>query len=90
MDVYQSEGTAQTLAQTEDATARLLVGSKICVWNRFFERWSGGFEVVQVLAQGCRIKRLSDGLTFPDVFVFEDIRHDRRSAVRGSHLDRRI
>ncbi|HEY7947725.1 MAG TPA: hypothetical protein VID75_08615 [Acidimicrobiales bacterium] len=68
------------------------VGSKICVRNRFLGDWSMGFEVADVLGDGYRIRRVSDGLSFPDVFPFDEVRLERRldpeRGVAGSCLDR--
>ena len=68
------------------------VGMKICVRNRFLGDWSMGFEVADVLGDGYRIRRISDGLCFPDVFPLDDVRLERRQdperGVVGSCLDR--
>jgi hypothetical protein len=77
----------------EEADLEVLdAGTTICVRNRFIGNWSSGFLVAEVLDDGYRIQRLSDGLTFPDVFAFEDVRIERRHHVErgisGSYLDR--
>ncbi len=76
---------------SQDALA-LGVGTNVCVQNRFLGDWSSGFAVVEVLHDGYRIQRLSDGLVFPDVFPVEEIRPERRQdpdrAIAGSYLDR--
>lgn len=70
----------------------LETGAKVCVRNRFLGNWSSGFEVVEVLGDGYRIRRVSDGLEFPDVFASEDVRLERRQqperGIAGSYLDR--
>jgi hypothetical protein len=70
----------------------LELGTKVCVRNRFLGNWSSGFEVVEVLGDGYRIRRVSDGLAFPDVFSSEDVRVERRQeperGIAGSYLDR--
>jgi hypothetical protein len=77
--------------RSEDIVA-LAVGTKVCVRDRFLGEWSSGFEVVEVLHDGYRIQRLSDGLAFPDVFPADELRPERRQdperAVAGSYLDR--
>ena len=77
----------------DDAPGTLTVGTPICVRNRFIGNWSSGFLVAEVLDDGYRIRRLSDGLAFPDVFAFDDVRLERRHrpdrGITGSHLDRR-
>jgi len=71
----------------------LAVGTTVCVRNRFLGDWTSGFEVAEVLGGGYRIRRLSDGHDFRDVFPFEDVREERRQnplrGIAGSHLDRR-
>ena len=69
------------------------VGSKVFVRNRFIGHWSVGFEIVEVVDDGYRLRRQSDGQLFPDVFSFRDVleerrRHPRRG-VDESYLDRR-
>jgi len=91
----------QDKAQDSDTTSTencapvltLEVGTPICVRNRFIGDWTSGFKVAEVLGDGYRIRRLSDGHVFPDVFAFDDVRLERRQhplrEIAGSHLDRR-
>jgi hypothetical protein len=65
------------------------VGTRVCVRNRFLGNLSSGFEVIEALHHGYRIRRIADGMTFPDVFPVEDVYVERRrEAERGSYLDR--
>ena len=68
------------------------VGATVCVRNRFLGNWSSGFVVAEVLHHGYRIRRISDGMGFPDVFPVEDVRLERRKeperGIAGSYLDR--
>jgi hypothetical protein len=68
-------------------------GVRVYVRDRYLGRWSGGFKVAEVLSDGYKIRRLSDGHAFPDVFPFDDVRLERRHeplrGIAGSHLDRR-
>jgi hypothetical protein len=77
---------------TDAPVSPLGMGTKICVRNRFLGDWSKGFEVAEVLRDGYRIRRTSDGLAFPDVFPFQEVRMERRHhperGVVGSYLDR--
>lgn len=77
----------------EDAAAPLDVGTKVYVRNRFLGNWSSGFRVAEVLDDGYRLRRLSDGQVFADVFPFHDVHQERRQhPLRGigeSYLDRR-
>jgi len=72
---------------------RLTVGVAVCVWNQFLESWSPGFAVAEVLPLGYRLRRLSDGHTFVDVFATNQVIPERRRkqehGVVGTHLDRR-
>ncbi len=92
--MYQNRESATHKASTEDdhPVFTLKVGAKVCVRNRFLGDWTTGFKVVEVLHEGYRIRRLSDGQDFPDVFAFEDVRLERRQhplrEIGGSHLDR--
>jgi hypothetical protein len=71
----------------------LETGTKVYVRNRFLGEWSGGFEVAEILNDGYRLRRLSDGYLFPDVFAFEDVGRERRKdplrGIAGLYLDRR-
>ncbi len=91
--VYQDEQPDGDGAKATKRTVPALgVGMKICVRNRFLGDWSMGFEVAAVTGEGYRIRRVSDGLSFPDVFPFDDVRLERRldpeRGVAGSCLDR--
>ena len=46
------------------------------VTNRFDRRWSRGFEVVEIVSAGYRLRRLSDGTVIPAVFVPNEVRAD--------------
>jgi hypothetical protein len=85
---------ARGLRTTNGAPApRLDVGTRIYVRDRYLGRWCGGFEVAEVLDDGYRIRRTSDGHDFPDVFPFDDVHVERRQdplrGAEGSHPDRR-
>lgn len=56
----------------------LEVGTEVYVRNRFLGDWSCGFEVAEILSNGYRLQRVSDGQVFPDVFPFEDVCLERR------------
>ena len=93
--VYEHDGwDGPVLPATSTGLDRPLdVGTKVCVRNRFLGDWTTGFKVAEVLRDGYRIRRLSDGHAFPDVFAFDDVRLERRQRplgeIAGSHLDRR-
>jgi hypothetical protein len=49
-------------------------GTAIEVVNRFTEDWSAGFEVLEVVADGYRIRRRSDGTVIPTTFTVSEVR----------------
>ncbi|MDQ3757713.1 MAG: hypothetical protein M3394_07680 [Actinomycetota bacterium] len=53
-------------------------GTRVEVRSRFDSRWARGFEVVEVLPEGYRLRRLSDGSVLPADFPFEDVRLERK------------
>jgi len=93
--VHQDKAQDPETTSTESRAPvpALEVGTPICVRNRFIGDFTSGFEVAEVLSDGYRIRRLSDGHVFPDVFAFEDVRLERRQhplrEAGGSYLDRR-
>jgi hypothetical protein len=94
--VYQGEpqdiGVRPETVDTAPPT--LEIGTQICVRDRFLGNWGSGFVVAGVLPGGYHIRRLSDGLTFPDVFAVDDVRMERRQepdrGIAGSYLDRSL
>jgi len=83
----------RTSRENDVPVATLDVGTRVCVRNRFLGDWTSGFKVAEVLRDGYRIRRISDGQAFPDVFPFEEVRLERRKqplrGIVGSFLDRR-
>jgi len=77
----------------EPLPPRFSVGTRVYVCDRYLGNWSRGFEVAEVADGGYRLRRVSDGRVFPDVFPFGDVHVERRrDPLRGSsrsHLDRR-
>ena len=53
---------------------RLDVGTAVDVRNRFIGTWSDGFEVVEHVDDGYRIRRSSDGAILPDVVGGDEVR----------------
>jgi hypothetical protein len=80
-------------AEVGGSEGQLAVGTVACVWNHFLRRWTGGFAVAEVLPSGYRLRRLSDGQVFRDVFGTDEVMEERRKlqapGYRGNHLDRR-
>lgn len=63
-----------------DRAEPIAPGAAIEVHTHFDGRWARGFEVIAVVDEGYRVRRLSDGVELPTVFTFDDIRphRDRR------------
>ena len=61
-------------AQPRSAAAVLPAGTRVEVTNHFTGTWTGGFEVIGLLGDGCRIRRLSDGTTIPTAFDLSEVR----------------
>ncbi|HEY5023653.1 MAG TPA: hypothetical protein VII76_01640 [Acidimicrobiales bacterium] len=93
MNHDKSHDVHQTFTLNDDPVSTLDVGTRVYVRNRFLGDWSTGFEVAEVLIDGYRIRRLSDGQVFPDVFTFDDVRMERRQQplreIARSYRDRR-
>jgi len=89
----EAQDIHRTSPEEDDLIPTLDVGTRICVRNRFLGDWTTGFLVAEVHTSGYRIRRLSDGHAFPDVFPFDDVRLERRQqplrGISGSYLDRR-
>ena len=62
--------------QNGDATANddLPPGRKVEGRNRFDGSWSGGFEVVEEVDVGYRVRRRSDAAVLPGVFRGDELR----------------
>jgi len=87
--VYQEQPHVVLETVGDASGPRFDIGTKVCVRNRFLGNLSSGFEVTEVLHEGYRIRRVADGLTFPDVFPLDDVCLERRQeGERGSYLDR--
>jgi hypothetical protein len=63
-----------------DATANddVRPGRRVEVRNRFDGSWSGGFEVVDWVDGGYRVRRRSDGAVLPGVFRGFEVRAEGR------------
>ena len=92
MEEGTPDGSLWTLTN-DDALSNLDVGTQVYVRNRFLGDWTSGFEIAEVFDTGFRIRRLSDGHAFPDVFAPDDVRLERRQSpadgLAGPHRDRR-
>jgi len=53
---------------------RLEVGDKVDVHTKFTDSWAAGFEIAEVIAQGYRVRRVSDGSLLPGHTSDADLR----------------
>jgi hypothetical protein len=53
-------------------------GSRVEVRRRFDQRWSRGFEIVEVLEKGYRVRRISDGSVIPTEFGVDEVRPQQK------------
>ncbi|MEY2420939.1 MAG: hypothetical protein QOI95_1006 [Acidimicrobiaceae bacterium] len=55
--------------------ARVLrVGEQVEVHTKFNDSWVSGFEIAEVVDDGYRVRRLSDGTLLPNLTGEEDVR----------------
>jgi hypothetical protein len=60
------------------STAPLIVGSVVCVRDRYLGNWIGGFVVAEVLPRGYRLRRVSDRHVIDEVFGSDEVMAERR------------
>jgi len=58
-------------------------GSRVEVRSSYDDRFSRGFEIVEIVTDGAgppryRVRRRSDGFVLPALFAADDVREDRR------------
>lgn len=70
-----------TLAAEVIVEEYLKPGTRVEVRGRFDGKWSRGFELAEVLADGYRVKRMSDDSVLPAVFEPDDVRKERRQGL---------
>jgi len=58
-------------------------GTRVFVRDQYLGNWCSGFEVAAVLDDGYRLRRLTDGRIFPDLFPFDDVHLERRRVPRN-------
>lgn len=57
---------------------RLEVGTRVDVRSRYIGEWTRGFEIAEILTDGVRVRRLSDGSVLGDLFEPDEVRPERR------------
>jgi hypothetical protein len=53
-------------------------GTKVEVRDRFAQTWRRGFEVVETVDEGFRVRRLSDGAVLAVVFSGDEVRREKK------------
>ena len=72
---------AATLAATNSPAADISPGRRVEVRNRYDQRWTGGFEVLQIRDDKYVLRRLSDGAVLPTTFSPDEVRKERRPGL---------
>ncbi len=57
--------------------SKFRTGDRVEVVTHFTHTWVGGFEVASTSADGCHVRRVSDGEVLPVVFGYDDVRPAR-------------
>ena len=72
-------GVSHDGGEAPDPHARspLTPGTRVDVRNRYQGTWVRGFEVAEVVQDGYRIRRMSDGSTLGELFARDDVRRER-------------
>ena len=66
--MVKSRGTGHNVV---DAVA---IGARIEIRNIYLQRWSRGFQVAAIIADGYLVRRLADNFILPRAFGPDDIR----------------
>jgi hypothetical protein len=59
------------------------VGMLVDVRGRYVGTWCRGFEVAEVLHEGCRVRRCSDQSVLPHIFPYEEVRQAQTAPARS-------
>jgi hypothetical protein len=68
--------------QPRSALRSLRAGTPVEVATHFTGSWTGGFEVIGLDPNGCRVRRLSDGAVIPNDFDLSEVRPAGQVAAR--------
>ena len=88
MSEYDVGGVARTGTEAEVgevpttwSTGEIKPGRRVEVRNRYDQRWTRGFEVLEVVSDGYIVRRLSDGAMLPITFSPDEVRRERRPGL---------
>jgi hypothetical protein len=59
------------------------VGMLVEVRGRYLGNWCRGFEVAEILYEGCRVRRCSDRSVLRDIFPYEEVRQAHPARARS-------
>ena len=58
------------------------IGDRVEVHTKFNDSWTAGFEIAEIIPEGYRVRRVSDGTWLPDSTSAADLRSADASASR--------
>ena len=64
------------------------VGDRVEVHTKFSDSWVGGFEIAEVIPEGYRVRRISDGSILPGYTSETDVRRARSRTRVASWIGR--
>ena len=64
------------------------VGDRVEVHTKFSDSWVGGFEIAEIIPEGYRVRRISDGSILPGHTSETDVRPARSRARVASWIGR--
>jgi hypothetical protein len=59
------------------------VGMRVDVQGRYLGTWRRGFEVAEILYEGCRVRRCSDERVLPGIVPYEEVRQAVQPRARS-------
>jgi hypothetical protein len=59
------------------------VGMLVDVQSQYMGTWRRGFEVAEILYEGCRVRRCSDQKVLPTIFPYEEVRQAKPAQARS-------
>jgi hypothetical protein len=59
------------------------VGMLVDIQGRYLGTWRRGFEVAEILYEGCRVRRCSDQSVLPFIVPYEEVRQAQPARARS-------
>lgn len=76
--IHLDPPTGPDMTEQRDERPTLAPGTKVEVRRRLDQRWAQGFEVIEAVDGGYRIRRLSDRTELPVVIGSDEVRRARK------------